>query len=406
MENKERAAARGARVLIVGAGVAGQVAAHWLARAGAEVTVVEQAATLRRTGGHAVDLADLATDIVERMGLLEAVTAARVDRDRLVFHEHGPRRLEMPRVSSAISERHIEIQREDLCEILYAGNRAEVDYRFGDTVTALTEDSGGVQVAFRERAPARYDVVIGADGLHSGVRRLAFGPEAQFRHDLGAALAVFSFPNPGVPDRQVHGVADVDLSGFVYPVGDGAQARALLLFRTTGEALIHYRDHAGQRARVVAAVERLADRLPITAADVSGAEDFYYDSIAQIRMDSWSTARIALAGDAGYSPGPAVGGGTAVAVLGGYVLARQLAHHGFRGATAFPATERAMTAIIARARKAAPNTLRELVPTGGASAWLLPRALRLVTGLPAGLTRRLAAVGATSRTLADYDPAA
>ncbi|HIZ36582.1 MAG TPA: hypothetical protein H9815_12455 [Candidatus Ruania gallistercoris] len=85
-------------------------------------------------------------------------------------------------------------------------------------------------------------------------------------------------------------------------------------------------------------------------------------------MDTWSIARIALAGDAGYSPGPAVGGGTAVAVLGGYVLARQLAHHDFHGARAFPATEQTMTPIIVRAREAAPTTLRELVPTGSASA--------------------------------------
>lgn len=395
------------RVLIVGAGVAGQVAAYGLARAAAEVTVVEQAATLRRTGGHAVDLADVATDIIEWMGLLEAVTAARVDRDLLVFHEGTSRRLEMSQVSAAISERHVEIQREDLCEILYAGNRAAVDYRFGDTVTELAEHADGVEATFREGGSARYDIVIGADGLHSAFRRLAFGPEEQFRHDLGAALSVFSYPNPGVPDREVHAVADVDLSGFIYPVGDGGQARALLLFRTTGEPPIHYRDRAGQLARVVAAVERLGDRLPVTAAAATGADDFYYDSIAQIRMDSWSSARIALVGDAGYSPGPAVGGGNAVAVLGGYVLASQLAHHGFDSVEAFGATEQIMTPVITQARKVAPSTLRQLVPTGRPSAWLLPRALRAATSLPAGLTQKLAALGATrSRTLADYDPEA
>ncbi|WP_147916169.1 FAD-dependent monooxygenase [Ruania zhangjianzhongii] len=396
-----------ARVLIVGAGVAGQVAAYELARAGAEVTVLEQAATLRRTGGHAVDLADVATDIIERMGLLDAVTAARVDRDLLVFREGASRRLEMSRVSAAISARHIEIQREDLCEILYAGNRAAVEYRFGDTVTELAEHADGVDVTFREGRSERYDIVIGADGLHSVVRRLVFGPEAQFRHDLGAALSVFSYPNPGIPDRQVHAVADVDLSGFVYPVDDGTQARALLLFRTAGEPPIHYRDRAGQLARAVAAVELLSDRLPITAAAAEGADDFYYDSIAQIRMDSWSSARVALVGDAGYSPGPAVGGGNAVAVLGGYVLASQLAHHSFDSAHAFSATEQVMAPIVSQARKVAPSTLRQLVPTGRLGAWLLPRALRALTSLPAGLTQKLAALGAKrGRTLADYDPEA
>lgn len=396
-----------ARVLIVGAGVAGQVAAHWLARAGADVTVVERAASLRRTGGHAVDLADVATEIIERMGLLDTVTAARVDRDVLVFHEGVSRHLEMPRVSSAISKRHIEIQREDLCEILYAGNRATVDYRFGDTVTELAEHAAGVDVTFREGDPAGFDVVIGADGLHSAVRRLVFGPEERFRHDLGAALAVFSYPDPGLPDRQVRAVADIDLSGFVYPVGDGALARVLLLFRTSGEAPIHYRDRDGQVARAVAAVERLRDRLPITAAAAEGAEDFYYDSIAQIRMGTWSSSRITLVGDAGYSPGPAVGGGTAVAVLGGYVLASQLAHHGFDSAKAFSATEQIMAPVVTQAGKVAPSTLRQLVPTGRPSAWLLPRALRAVTSLPVGLTQKLAALGAKKRrTLADYDPEA
>lgn len=396
-----------ARVLVVGAGVAGQVAAYWLAEAGAEVAVVEQAATLRRTGGHAVDLADLATEIVERMGLLEAVTAARVERDRLVFHESRSRRLAMPRVSSALSERHIEIQREDLCELLHQRVRDGVEYRFADAVTALDSHADGVEVTFRHGAPAPYGLVIGADGLHSAVRRLAFGPEEQFRHDLGAALCVYSFANPGLPDREVHAVADVDLSGFVYPVGDGSQARALLLFRTSGEPPIHYRDRAGQLARVVAAVERLGDRLPIAPAHAEGAEDFYYDSIAQIRMDSWSSSRIALVGDSGYSPAPAVGGGTALAVLGGYVLARQLAHHDFQAVPAFRRTEELLRPTVLQARRAAPATLRELVPPGRASAWLLPRALRVLTSLPTGLTRKLAAAGAKQgRTLAAYDPQA
>lgn len=377
-------------VLVVGAGIAGPVVAFWLARAGVAVTVVDRAASPRRSGGHAVDVAGAAAEVVDRMDLLPAVMARRVERDRIVFHERRGT-VEMSRISSVLHERHVEIQRDSFIEVLHAATRSDVDYRWGVSIETLHQDDDAVEVTLTDGTALTVDAVIGADGLHSRVRHLALGPEQRFRRDLGAALAVFSFPNPGIPDRHVHAVADVDVGAFTYPVADGA-ARALLLFRDPAVATTHHRDRAAQVALVSRVADRVGERLPLSAALVSAADDLYVDVIAQIRSDRWSVGRVGLVGDAAWSPGPAVGGGTSLAVLGAFVLAQHLAA-GEEVAPSLAAVRPVLLGATDRARRAAPTTLRQLVPTSRAAAWSTPRVLRAVAGLPPRLGRALAVAG-------------
>jgi 2-polyprenyl-6-methoxyphenol hydroxylase-like FAD-dependent oxidoreductase len=380
-------------VLISGAGVAGPTLAYWLSRRGMTATVVERLSALRAgDGGHAVDLFGPAVEVVARMGLLDAVQAARTRTTTLSFVRPGRRPVEVnvSALTAGITDRHVEILRGVLASLLYTSARDDVEYVFDDEVAALRDTGRGVDVTFASGTQRSFDVVVGADGLHSGVRRLAFGEVPTVF--LGGYFAVFSLAWPGLGDRML-GINEVDRSVGVYGVGTGDQARAVLLFRTPGELPVDHRDGAAQRQLVREAYGSLGWEVSRLLRAMDDAEDFYLDAISQIRMPSWSRGRVTLVGDAGYCPGPAVGGGTSLAVVGAYVLAAELAAAGGDPATAFPAYERAMAEPVRQSRRIGPAVLRTLVPRSRAQVRLIPVVLRALSQLPLPVQRRLTAYG-------------
>ncbi|MEU6698653.1 FAD-dependent monooxygenase [Pseudonocardia sp. NPDC046786] len=389
-------------VLISGAGIAGSVLAYWLSRAGFAPTVVERAPDLRRSGGHAVDLAGVAVEVVERMGLLSAVQDARVRRDSVVFQRRRGRPLRMPRLSASVSDRHVEIQRDDLVSILYDAAAPNAEYVFGDAVAAVGDAEEGVSVEFEKSPPRTFDLVIGADGLHSRIRRLTFGAEDRFRNDLGAYLSVYSYPNSLGLDREVLSHVCADRAAFTYAVDGGRRARALLLFRegrTPGVEL----SRAQQLDMLRGAFGGIEHLIPPPLSGAETADDFYFDSISQIRMETWSRGRVTLVGDAAYSPGPAVGGGTALAVLGAHVLAGELARAGDDHRAAYERTERVMSAPVAQSRKVGPSALAQLVPRNRVAAWCTPHLMKLLTRLPRSVTLALFSLqGSDKQTLEDF----
>jgi 2-polyprenyl-6-methoxyphenol hydroxylase-like FAD-dependent oxidoreductase len=379
-------------VLISGAGVAGPTLAYWLARYGFTPTVIERTPALRAgLGGHAVDLFGPAVDVVEWMGILPKVQAARTRTDLLVFERPGraPVAVELSRLVAGVATRHVEIIRGELVSILYQATRNDVEYRFGDAIRTLHQDGDGVEVTFERSAPRRFGLVVGADGLHSGVRRLAFGDEARFRHWLGGYLGVCTLPNYlGLDGRMVIYTVPGKVAAM-YPVRQTGEARAVLLFRAAEEAAYDHRDLDQQRRLLREAFAAPVWELPRLLAELEGASDFYFDSISQIHMPSWSNGRVTLVGDAGYCPGPAVGGGTAVAVVGAHVLAGALRAAGGDPATAFRSYERELRELVRLSHTIGPRVMKTLIPKTPRQVWLTTQAMRLLPRLPATLRGRL-----------------
>lgn len=378
-------------VLISGASIAGPTLAYWLRRYGFKPTVVEQTPALRAgLGGHAVDLLGRSVDVVQRMGILPRVLGARTQTDLASLERPGKKSLDadVSRLVAGISERHVEIMRGELTSILYEATRDDVEYLFGDSIRTLQQDGDGMEVTFEHGPRRRFGLVVGADGLHSGVRRLVFGEEARFRHYLGGYLGVFSLPNyRGLKGRMVAYVAP-GKTVAMYPVRQTGEARALFLFRAAEELQYDHRDLDQQRRLLREAFAEAAWELPRLLSEMERATDFYFDSISQIRMDSWSSGRVTLVGDAGYCPAPAVGGGTALAVIGAYVLAGELAAAGGDPGTAFSRYERELEVLVRRSRDIGPTAMRTLIPRSPLEVWLTTQVVRLVPRLPATLQQK------------------
>jgi len=303
-------------VLISGAGIGGPALAFWLRRYGFAPTVVE-VAPAPRPGGHAVDLRGAGREVVERMGLLDAVRAERVDERGFAYVDgRGRRTARMPADlfdgEGMVAE--IEIMRGNLTRILYDATRDGIEYLFQDRITELTEDGDGVKVTFASGTVRRFDIVVGADGLHSGIRRLAFGPEQEFVRHLGGYMAYFTVPDPGNLDHWflMHGAPE-----------SGGMAKAMLSF-TSPPLDYDRRDVLAQQQILRARFTGAGWLVPRMLAAMPGAGDFYFDSLSQVHMGQWYRGRTVLLGDAGYCGSPLAGLGTAMALVGAYVLAGEL----------------------------------------------------------------------------------
>jgi 2-polyprenyl-6-methoxyphenol hydroxylase-like FAD-dependent oxidoreductase len=316
-------------VLISGAGIAGPALAHWLVGNGYRVVIVELAPDIR-PGGQTVDLRGAGRDVVDRMGLLDQmVDCSLAQRGIAWVRADGSRRAEMPvdafDGNGIVSK--LEILRGDLVDVLYRDTKDRAEYRFDTRVTALEQDDA-VDVTLSDGTRVRADLVVGADGPHSAVRRLVFGAEEQFVKPLGGYHAWFTAPDTaGLDGWYLMHQAPGGLNASMRPSHDPAIAKAGLAFRS--EPMDYDRRDLDQQRTVLA--DRFAGvgwhaRELISAA--AEADDFYFDAFAQVHMASWSRGRVTLCGDAGYCASPLSGMGTSLALVGAYVLAGELGRAG------------------------------------------------------------------------------
>ncbi|MBG0563955.1 FAD-dependent monooxygenase [Actinoplanes aureus] len=362
------------KVLISGASVAGPALAYWLHHHGFSATIVERAPG-PRAGGQAIDIRGVALDVVDRMGLLGPLREVRT-RMRGMSMLDGDGNELMRSTEHAISSgrldgEDIEVLREDLTAMLY--ERTNAEFLFGDSIAGLEQDDHGVRVTFERAAPQTFDLVIGADGLHSTVRRLAFGPEAAFLHHLGTYLAVYTMDNfLELEDWQLW-FRDGELGGGIYPARNNTELRVNLGF-TAGPIAYDYRDLDAQRRLLAERFAGMRWEVPRLLDGMWKAPDFYFDAMAQIKMDSWARGRVALLGDAGYCASPLSGQGTSLALVGAYLLAAELAAAGGDHVAGFAGYERRMRPFVA-----ANQALATENPGGPASEESVDRAKRAIS---------------------------
>jgi 2-polyprenyl-6-methoxyphenol hydroxylase-like FAD-dependent oxidoreductase len=331
------------RVLVSGASIAGPALAHWLHRQGAEVTVVEQTPGLR-PGGQAVDARGVAKEVIRRMGLDAAVRAActdtagayTVDADGTVLETF---RAEDNDGDGYISE--IEILRGDFAQVLYDDTRDSVEYIFGDRIAELAQDADGVEVRFASGERRHFELVIGADGLHSALRAMVFGPREHFVRHLGLVLAYYSVPNNFGLDRWLIDYKEAGRSAGLRPIRDASRAIAMMSFPAP-DFDIDYRDVEAQKRLLREQMAGFGWLTPRILEHLDDTPDFYLDQVAQVVMDGWSRGRVGLLGDAAYSASPMSGGGTGLALVGAYLLAGELAAADWDPAAGFAGHEARM----------------------------------------------------------------
>jgi 2-polyprenyl-6-methoxyphenol hydroxylase-like FAD-dependent oxidoreductase len=316
-----------ARILVSGASVAGLTAAYWLNHYGFDVTVVERAAGLR-PGGQALDVRGPALEVARRMGVLSKLGQRTTQlRGMSMVDDSGAetyRTTERTLTGGRLDSEDLEVLRDDLVDTLHRAIGPGVEFIFSDRITALRQDQHGVDIEFETAPPARYDAVIGADGTHSGTRRLVFGPEQPYLRYMGDYVAVMTVPNFLALDHwqtfYMAGEAGAGLIGL----DKHSPARAYLGFKSAEPIEYDYRDEAAQKELLAQRTAGLGWVVPQIVEHMDGATSFHFDSRSQVVMEHWTRGRVALVGDAGYAVSLTTGQGASMAMVGAYVLAGEL----------------------------------------------------------------------------------
>ncbi len=369
-------------ILISGAGIAGPALASFLAGSGHDVTVVERAPDLR-LGGQAVDLRGAGRRVIERMGLMPEAKAVMLHQQGMSWVDARGRARARMGVDAFAGEgfiSEIEILRGDLAHLLFEATHGIVSYIFDDTITSLAQDERGVDVTFGHASPARFDLVVGADGLSSIVRRLAFGEGG--KRSLGCLISWFTAPDPG------------DLDGWyeMYAAGKGrvasirpgrlpGEAKASLGLRVDpGAPLPNRRDD--QQALLADHFHGLRWRVPELLSAMATSTDFAFAEIGQMHLPSWSTGRVVLIGDAAASPSPLTGLGTSVALVQAYVLAGELAAADGDHRTAFTRYEEVCRPYVTNAQQLPPGGAAGFAPMSRFMIRLQELSMRMATHWP------------------------
>lgn len=354
------------KIAIQGAGIAGTALAFWLARLGHEILLIERAPQLR-SGGYILNLWGVGYDAAERMGLLPTLRQLEYTTDALqMVDARGRVRGGYPtRVLQQLAGQRIaSLARADIASAIHGRLDGRIETLFGDSIRAIDDDGSRACLQFDRAAPREVDLVLGADGLHSRIRNLAFGPDRDFEYPLGCHVASFEVAGyrPRNDDLYVaHSAPGRYIARF--PARDD-KTLFFLLLRDAYLPGTPPLDDAGRKAMLGDAFAGMGWECPaILAALQETTDTLFFDSISQVRMPHWTRGRVALVGDAAACPSLLAGEGAGFALAGAYVLAGELHRHGGNLPAALPQYEARLRPYTLRKQRYAEGLVSSFVPT-------------------------------------------
>jgi len=372
MENKN--------ILISGAGIAGTTLAFWLKKFGFNPTIIEVSPKIRE-GGYAIDFMGAGYDVAEKMGIMPALEKADIGISKVAFVDINNKEkgsMNYRKIKELMNNRAITLLRSDLARIIYEGLDKDVEIIFGDTIDKIEQDEDKVLVTFRSGKNRSFDLLVGADGLHSNVRNLIFGSEAQFEKYYGYYTSSFTLENYtnvgrafsmcNVPGKQV----------AVYSYSDN---RTATFFVFTSPEKLQYGHHDVDKQKQILKDEfmNIGWKCPEILSNIDSSSDFYFDPISQIKMDNWSKGRTTLVGDACDCPSLLSGKGSTLAMVGAYILAGELKLANGNYETAFTQYENIFKPFISKKQKSAQGFAKSFIPKSDFGIWVRNQALKLMS---------------------------
>ena len=367
-------------VLISGVGIAGPTLAYWLLVHGLQPTLVERAPRLR-TGGYAIDFWGRGYDVADRMGIIREIRRAgyKIKEFRIV-NGRGRRvgGFNVGVFRAATHGRYVTIARSDLVKSIFRLVEGRCETIFGDSIASLTQSGGTVEVTFEHAAPRRFDVVIGADGLHSNVRKMVFGGEGQFEKFLGYSVAAFETEGYEQRDEDVY--INYSVPGKQVGRLTLRNNRTLFLFVFADDfcGRIESRGTQAPKERLRSQFADLGWECPQILAAMEKCHELYFDRVSQIRMERWSQGRVGLIGDAAFCPSLLAGQGTALAMIAAYVLAGELGTRNSPPEEALQRYQQLLHPFMLAKQKAAENFASSFAPKTRAGLFLRNQVTKLL----------------------------
>jgi 2-polyprenyl-6-methoxyphenol hydroxylase-like FAD-dependent oxidoreductase len=369
------------KIAINGAGVAGPTLAYWLHRCGHETTLIEKAPHLR-TGGYVIDFWGVGYTMAERMGILPDVLKAGYAVEELRLVNTAGRKtggFSTKVFSRMVDGRFTSLPRGDLAAAIYRTIEGRVETLFGNGITGLEEYETGIRASFEHGPERDFDLVIGADGLHSKIRELTFGPEGQFERQLGYWVAAFNIENYQPRDDLVY-VSYTTPGRQVarFTLRDG-QTMFLFVFTTEHMGGPEPRNLAERKALLHQIFDDDGWECPQILKAMNDVEDIYFDSVSQIRIDTWHKGRVMLIGDAASCASLLAGEGTGLAMTEAYVLAGEL--HRAKGDyhEAFRRQEQLLRPFVEGKQDSAKDFASSFAPKTAFGVWIRNQATKLMT---------------------------
>lgn len=306
------------KVLISGASFAGLSTAYWMNRFGYQVTIVEIASGLKK-GGTPVNILGNTIDIVKRMGIFDQIRSNTITMGSMEFKnaDDVTERLDLTRENRG--ELEYEIERDVLLDILYGAVKEDVTFIYGDSITGLQETGDQVEVTFKNTPSQAFDLVFGCDGIHSAVRKLWFGEEAQFSHFLQTYFSITIVDKLLIPEYTTQLYSEPGKTVMLNTYN--GKTDICLAFFSEQEIRYDYRNEPQQRQIILDQFKGTGWRTAELLREVQQSGTFYFDKLCQMKMPSWTKGRVALVGDAGYCASPAAGRGGSLAIDGAAALA-------------------------------------------------------------------------------------